>query len=190
MPKQRITKEAVLAAAFQLAREGGMERVLVKSIAARLGCSVQPIYSYCQNMEALRREIEAQTDAFVRQYAARHADPANPFRGTGLAYLQLAREEPHLFRIFVLHRREGVTTLEQLIQNHGDPQLPAQLARQLNIPLEAARRLHRNMLLYTVGLGAVFSVTDIPPEEIFACQEQAYEAFLAQAQSKEAQHEP
>ena len=41
MPKQKITREMVVGAAFQLAREGGMERVLVKDIAARLGCSLQ-----------------------------------------------------------------------------------------------------------------------------------------------------
>ena len=55
MPKQRITKEMVVNAAFELARAGGMEQVLVKTIAERLGCSVQPIYSYCNNMEELRR---------------------------------------------------------------------------------------------------------------------------------------
>lgn len=49
MPKQRITKEMVVDAAFELAREGGMEEVLVKRIAERIGCSVQPIYSYCHN---------------------------------------------------------------------------------------------------------------------------------------------
>ena len=54
MPKQRITREMVLDAAFSIAREQGMEQVLVKNIAGRLGCSVQPIYSYCQSMEALR----------------------------------------------------------------------------------------------------------------------------------------
>ena len=57
MPKQKITKEMVVDAAFELAREGGMERVQVKPIAARLGCSVQPIYSYCRNMEGLPGRI-------------------------------------------------------------------------------------------------------------------------------------
>ena len=57
MPKQTITKEMVVDAAFQLAREGGMEQVLVKNIAARLGCSVQPIYSYCQNMRSEERRV-------------------------------------------------------------------------------------------------------------------------------------
>lgn len=51
MPRQRITKEMIVEAAFSLAREGGMEKVLVKNIAERIGCSVQPVYCYCQNME-------------------------------------------------------------------------------------------------------------------------------------------
>ena len=54
MPKQRITKEMVVNAAFELARQGGMEQVIVKSIAQKIGCSVQPIYSYCNNMDGLR----------------------------------------------------------------------------------------------------------------------------------------
>ena len=58
MPKQRITKEMVINTAFELARTGGMEQVLVKTIAEKLGCSVQPIYSYCNNMGELRRDIE------------------------------------------------------------------------------------------------------------------------------------
>ena len=33
MPKQRITKEMVVDAAFELARSGGMEQVMVKTIA-------------------------------------------------------------------------------------------------------------------------------------------------------------
>ena len=45
MPKQRITREMVVNAAFELARTEGMEHVLVKTIAERLGWSVQPIYS-------------------------------------------------------------------------------------------------------------------------------------------------
>lgn len=36
MPKQRITKEMVIEAAFELARQGGLEQVLVKNIAGPL----------------------------------------------------------------------------------------------------------------------------------------------------------
>lgn len=40
MPTQRITKEMVVAAAFEIARTSGMEQVMVKNIADRLDCSV------------------------------------------------------------------------------------------------------------------------------------------------------
>ena len=57
MPKQRITKEMVVNAAFEIAENGGMEQVTVKSIADKIGCSVQPSYSYCKNMDGLRQDV-------------------------------------------------------------------------------------------------------------------------------------
>lgn len=94
MPKQRITKEMVIEAAFELARTGGMEQVLVKSIAEKIGCSVQPIYSYCSNMESLKNDLREKTGEFIREYVAERVDLDDFFFSTGKAYLQLAKEEP------------------------------------------------------------------------------------------------
>lgn len=57
MPKQRITKQMILDVAFNLAREKGYEQVVVKNIADEIGCSVQPIYSYFENMESLKEAV-------------------------------------------------------------------------------------------------------------------------------------
>ena len=45
MPKQKITKEMIIETAFEIVRKEGLENLLVKNIAAKLNCSVQPIYS-------------------------------------------------------------------------------------------------------------------------------------------------
>ena len=37
MPKQKITKEMVVDAAFELARDGGMEQVIIKNNAIKTG---------------------------------------------------------------------------------------------------------------------------------------------------------
>ena len=74
MPKQRITKEMVVNAAFEIARDGGMEQVMVKNIAEKIGCSVQPIYSYCKNMEGLRQDVAGQVGCFIQQYIEAHID--------------------------------------------------------------------------------------------------------------------
>lgn len=95
MPKQKITKEIVVNTAFEIARNSGMEQVLVKNIADKIGCSVQPIYSYCKNMEGLRQDVTKQVSRFIQEYIADHIDKEDLFRSTGKAYIQLAEEESH-----------------------------------------------------------------------------------------------
>lgn len=183
MPKQRITKEMVVDAAFELARSGGMEQVMVRNIADRLGCSVQPIYSYCQNMEGLRQDVMERVRKFVREYAAAHIDKEDPFRSTGRAYVQIAREEPYLFKMFILHRREGIGSLDDLYRLEASQETAEWISQKLYIGIEQAKELHLNMLIYTIGIGTIFAVTEpgISADEIFAKQETAYQAFWRQA---------
>lgn len=170
----------VVAAAFEIAREQGMEQVLVKNIADKIGCSVQPIYSYCRNMDGLRREVAKQNSSFIQEYIAAHLDKNDLFRSTGRAYVLLAKEEPHLFKIFILHQREHISSLEEFYQSEASPHITSFIARQLNITESQARQLHLHMLIYTIGIGTIFSMTEpgIPADEIYAQQETAYEAFL------------
>lgn len=182
MPKQRITKETVVDAAFELVRSGGMEQITVKTIAEKIGCSVQPIYSYCNNMEGLRREVIEKTKLFIRDYIAAQIDEKDLFSETGKAYIRFAKEEPHLFKLFVLHRRDGIASLDDLYQSETDPQMADFIAEKLEISISKAKKLHLNMLIYTMGIGAIFSVTSpgICAEEIYEHQEAAYRAFLRQ----------
>lgn len=183
MPKQRITKEMVVDAAFELARKSGIEQITVKAIAQRLSCSVQPIYTYCSNMEGLRREVAEKAREYAKSYTAARTDKTNPFRGTGRAYLELAKEEPNIFKMFIFCPRENVSSLEELYGAEADSRTAEYISRELNISVSKAKRLHLNMLIYTVGIGAIFAGTTpaMSPEEIFSQQESAYEAFLNQA---------
>lgn len=182
MPKQRITREQVVDAAFQIARKKGMEGVLVKELAERLHCSVQPIYTYCGSMEQLRSAVEERTAVFVREYAAQHLDQADPFRSTGLAYLQLAKEEPYLYRIF-FSRPQQSGSWEELYCREANPERGAKLAEALGLSEKAARRLHLHMLLYTAGVGHVLAASRGKMEVDTAAEqlESAYRAFLRQA---------
>ena len=189
MPKQRITKEMVVSAAFDLARSGGMDQVAVKNIAARLGCSVQPIYSYCKSMDGLRAAVCELAQAFVQRYVAQRFDPNDPFRSTGRAYLQLAGDEPNILKIFVLQERTGIASLDDFYGTQASPLVAQGIARQLGIPVERAKQLHLNMLIYTTGLANIFAVCKpgIPAEEMQALQERAYRAFLAEAMKGESE---
>lgn len=180
MPKQRITKEMVVSAAFEIARSDGMEQVMVKSIAEKIGCSVQPIYSYCKNMEGLRKDVTQKVSSFIGEYVKTHIDTDDIFGSTGRAYIQLAKEEPNLFKIFILHKRDGIDSLEDLYQSEASPDTAEFISKKLDIGIEQAKQFHLNMLIYTIGIGTIFSVTTpgISVNEIFMKQEQAYHAFM------------
>lgn len=187
MPKQRITKDMVIDAAFKIARQGGMEKVLVKSIADELNCSVQPIYSYCKNMDSLREEVGNKARRFIAEYVSARIDGRNLFGSTGKAYIQLAEEEPHILKIFILQQRRNISSLNDIYETETNPQIAQAIAKDLNISVEAAKQLHLNMLIYTIGLGTIFSVSSpgIPIDEVFSQQEQAHRAFVNEALRKE-----
>lgn len=79
--------------------------------------------------------------------------------------------------------RKGISSLNDLYKSETNPHTAEVIARNLNISVERAKQLHLNMLIYTIGIGTVFSVTTpgISTEEIYTQQEIAYEAFLKQA---------
>lgn len=187
MPKQRITKEMVVDAAFEIARTQGTEQIMVKNIANKLGCSVQPIYSYCNNMEGLYHDVEKKAACFIQEYLSSHIDRNNFFQSTGHAYIQLAKEEPHIFRMFILRKRESVHSLDDLYQSETDPQIAQFIADDLNISLAKAKELHLNMLIYTVGISTILATgaPDILTDEILAREETAYQAFLKQTLESE-----
>lgn len=185
MPKQKITKEMIVNAAFDLAKNGGMEQVMVKNIANKLNCSVQPVYTYCKNMAGLQHDVIEKTRDFVHKYITCHTNKDNLFQSIGHAYIQLAKEEPYIFKIFILHQRENISSLEDLYQSEADPHMAEYIANKLNISKTQAKQFHLDMLIYTTGLGTIFSVTTpgIPASEIFKQQENAYNAFLKQIQN-------
>ena len=133
--------------------------MLVKAIAERLGCSVQPIYSYCKNMEGLRSDVAECASRFVQEYIASRIDKNDLFRSTGRAYVQLAKEEPHILKMFLFRERKNITSLEELYQSETNPQMAQAISEGLGVSMEQAKDMHLNMLIYTIGIGTLFSVT-------------------------------
>lgn len=187
MPKQRITKEMVVQAAFEIAREKGLDNVLVKDIAARLGCSVQPVYCYCRNMDGLRQEVVAYTGNYLREYLREHMDPRDLFRSIGSAHARFASEEPQLYRLYFLRKRENIHSIEEIFKEDTDPKAAEAVARQFSVSLEEARELHLNMMIYNVGISFILSVmgkeTDIAAMD--RLRENALKAFLGQLKKQE-----
>ena len=61
-PKPKVTRNQIVAAAFELVRTQGHESLNVRTLAKALGCSTQPLLYWFDSMEEIRRETYVVAD--------------------------------------------------------------------------------------------------------------------------------
>ena len=107
--KESITKDALLTAAFALLQEEGSLQVTARKLAAKAGCSTQPIFRVYKNMEELWDAVyERAATYFLDYYSLYPRTGKTPFANLGMAYIAFAREERHLFELlFVSDNQDG-----------------------------------------------------------------------------------
>lgn len=181
MPKQRITKEMILDTAFTLTREQGFERVITKEIAERIGCSVQPIYSYYKNMEELKKDLFHKAVVFYGDFIARNADPKEFFRSVGYCQIKFARKEPHLFWLLFMMKQDNLNSFEDIYEKRSNKKVTDRIAEEFDITPECAKALHMNMLIYTHGISSmlVTGAVQLDDVEIRKMLDLAFDAFLS-----------
>ncbi len=62
-PRAKITKEMVIDAAFEVAREAGGENINARTVAKKLNCSTQPVMYHFATIEELN--MEQTKDVFI-----------------------------------------------------------------------------------------------------------------------------
>jgi len=95
----RISRDDIVAAAVELVRTQGHECLNVRTLAAALGCSTQPVLYHFATMDEVReaayQAVDEQHSSFL---TAGLETAADPIMQLGLNYVRFAHEEPHLFR--------------------------------------------------------------------------------------------
>ncbi len=67
-PKVKITKDMIIDAAFNVAREAGAENINARTVAKNLKCSTQPVMYQFETIEELKKAVYAKADRFHTEY--------------------------------------------------------------------------------------------------------------------------
>lgn len=187
MPKQKITKEMILNAAFVLLRTQGHEAVNARSIATQAGCSVQPIYSCYSNMSELMNDLFLYTQQYLTAYIEANADKSYYFRSIGRCHIGFAREEKYLFCFLFLSKYMGVNSLEDIYSQCARQDVAEDIVKTLSISEAAAKRLYLHMMLYTHGIASMIATgaAEIKDEELRGLTDSAYRAFFSQIREEQ-----
>ncbi|MCM1536707.1 MAG: TetR/AcrR family transcriptional regulator [Clostridium sp.] len=181
--KETITGDNILDTAFAMVKEEGMAGMTARRLAARAGCSTQPIFRLYRNMGELWQAVYEKSAAFFLEYYNKYPPKGKaPFVRLGMAYIAFAREEKHLFELLFLlaDAPEGSvkkSIYELLNGDKGNVVYEINLAKSQGCPNPS--ELFMKMWIFIHG-SACMTLTgdyDLLDEETMELLEQSYAAF-------------
>lgn len=151
----KIGKDKILEAALQMVIEEGKDSINIKSLAAYLGCSTQPISWHFGGMEQLRQELSrAAVDFVARKLTSAFDDKKYIFGHLGLMIIDLSFDMPNLMEFFIYDDYCKQKTLLSC-EYEKSPNLmkvAEYISADINLEIEKSKEYVLNMYIFTVGL--------------------------------------
>lgn len=177
--KETITMSDILETAFHMAREEGFLNVTARKVAAKAGCSTQPIFRVYKNMDELWTAVYKKAASFFQDYYDLY--PRNskvPFANLGMAYIAFAREEKQLFELLFVSQVSFKKSMYELLNGqNGNVGHEINLAR--NLGCKNTEELFMKMWIFIHG-AACMSLSgdyDLSDVETLKLLEESYNAF-------------
>jgi len=167
-PSVKFTKEEIVNAALQVVREKGTAALTTRQIAAVLGVSTRPIFTYFQNMQQVQEAVRQAAQAPYHSYIKKGLEQVHPFIGLGEQYIRFATQEPELYRLLFLPLAPGSENkaMEEMERTQN---LVLEFLQQIyQLDEAAAKRFFRDVWLVAHSLAALIVTNCCPysPEEI------------------------
>ena len=150
-PVIRYDRNAVLSAAYNLARRDGIGALNARAVAKEIGSSTQPIFRLYTGMEELKEDVHALAEKEIGSFIAQRTEASPlPLLELGLAYILFARNEPELFKMLFMCDRVSCGKCNSF---PGENEYSIQQLQQLTgYPPERARNMLQWLWIYSHGL--------------------------------------
>ena len=187
-PKTRITREMVVNAAVEEARQNGVESISARTVSGRLHCSTQPVMYHFATIDRLKRAAYSQADQMHTEYLMNVPPGQDPILGIGLNYIRFAVEEPQLFRfLFQSGYAEEASLLEMIDSEELEPVLAA-MREGLGLDIKKTKDVFLTVALFAHGYASIIANNGLEYDEGLIAEhlERAFNgAVLAVTQEEE-----
>lgn len=184
--KTQTSKEVILQAALKMLIRDGYSAINIKTLSKEIGCSTQPLVWHFENMERLRKALAEYALNYANEKMRSCAQNGmEAFVSIGMAYINLAFDEPNLFKYLYMSGESGLQAggFDVLVNADENAAIVGEIADYLKMPKENVSRFFQNTMIYTHGLASFIAsgIITSSKEEIAAMVKQTANAFLSQA---------
>lgn len=167
----KVTKEMIIDAAFEIAREVGAENINARTVSQKLGCSTQPVLYHFKTMEEVRIAAHKKAGEFHIDYVTNLCGKyERPMLEVGMRHIQFAVEEKNLFR-FLFHSNyyTGVTLFDWFTGGIFDSLFPI-LKRQAKVDERQAYSIFSQIFLVTHGIASLLANNAMVYDEAYCIE--------------------
>lgn len=158
-PRTKFDREAIVEAAFEIAKEEGFSGITARSVAKRLHSSVAPIYINFETIDDLVKAVVERIFALMDELLKKQKGP-NLFENIGKASLEFAREYPVFFRELVMQKNPYMTSYETFQDTMVEALAEDENMRGLTY--EERKHLLLKMRIFQTGLTVMVANGQLP----------------------------
>lgn len=157
-PKARITKDMIIDAAFEIAREKGVENINARTVSNRLNCSTQPVMYHFATIEELKNAVYIRTDKYHTEYLMRISGAwEDVMLAIGLNYIRFAVEELHLFRFLFQSGFIAENSLPEMIDSEELSPIIFAMQKAMNRSMEQTKEIFLTLALFAHGYASIIA---------------------------------
>ena len=180
-PKVKFTREEIVAAAFAIVRETGVDALTARLLSRKLGCSVCPIFTVFASMDEVRNAAERAAKDLYADYIRKGLEETPAFKGVGMQYIRFAKDEPQLFQLLFMSET-GIGSVGEFlpaIDENYDKILDS-VVSSYGLEESVAKRLYTHLTVYSHGIATLFArgVCDFSMDDVSRMLTEVFVALL------------
>ena len=157
-PKTRVTKEMIINAAFEIARESGFENINARTVSDKLSCSTQPIMYNFGTIENLKQAVYAKVDSFHAEYLMQMQNEQNSMPlEIGLNYIRFAIYETNLFHFLFQSGYAVESSVMYMVNSDELKSVIEAMHEAIGMSLSQTKEIFLMVALFTHGYAIIIA---------------------------------
>ena len=150
----KFKKEEILKGSVEYIRNYGIEKFNVRDLAKFIGCSTAPIFRNYLNIEEYKKDLKKVLHKDYEKYIKKYIDKSKYLLTISYGYAMYAKNEANIFRALFITELAGSRTVEQVINSEWNRETIEYTKSNLNLSIDEAEKLYRDVRFYTHGIAA------------------------------------
>ena len=155
-PKAKITREMIIDAGIEIAREHGIENVNARTVSEKLGCSTQPVMYHFKKIEDMKAAVYREADKIHMAFIS-DVQGDEPMLSIGLSYIRFAQTEKNLFRLLFQSNEFAGKSIAELIDAGEIAPVITVLSEAAGVSITQAKIIFKTLFLFVHGYASMFA---------------------------------